>query len=361
MDKFKNTKKIYGILFCVVIFMWFLPGLFFNNKKDIKNVKNERNEPLISIEKIKIQDRMVNLYLTGTVDSRKNVEITSEVSGKITSVNVINGNFIKKGDSIAFIDVKDKQLRLEKAEVTLEQRQLEYESNKLLNKSDYTSDSVVSESLAAFKMAQADLKQAQLDLDNCNIVAPFDGIVDMIIVREGMLINNSTSIARVIKCGEYIVNSNIPEKEIHKLEIKNAEVKILGIDYSLKGNVNAISMHSEENTRSYKIEISIPELEQKCMNIIGKTADITLNLYKAKSFLVPSYALSLSDEGIIGIKVLDEENIVKFHRLEILEEDEDGHFWVKLDRATTEQLETINVITQGHKYVKHEQKVKTRI
>ena len=356
VDKLKSKKlqlKYVIIIIVLVTLLWFSYGTFF--QKDSLVYSEDKNlKPLVSIEEIYAQNKLVKLQLVGVIGTKNNINVMSELSGRIESVHFNKGDFVKKGEVIYSLEINDKQINLDKAKALLKQRQIEYMSSDSLNKMGYKSESSFAGSLAELKVAESDVRRAEIDLDNCNIRAPFDGVLDTINAKKGMLINQSTPLARIIECKEYIVKTKIPEKNISKLEAQEAEITLPAFDHTLKGIVSGVSMKSDDNTRSYEVEINIPELEGKCMNIVGMTADVSLDIYQTKSYRIPSYAFSLSDDGLIGVKILSDNNTVEFQVADVLEEDSEGYFWAKLPKNIVGK---IHIITQGHTYVKIGEKI----
>ncbi|MBQ4874487.1 MAG: efflux RND transporter periplasmic adaptor subunit [Rickettsiaceae bacterium H1] len=356
INKLKSTRAKYKYIaiLALILVSWFFYNNFTNNKYSINN-QSKNKTPLVSTEVIFPEEKSVKLSLTGVIDTRNNIELTAQTSGKVEFIKVEKGDFVKKDDIILLVEVNDKRANLEKAQALLKQRQIEHNSAESLNEAGYRSEFSLAASFAALKAAEADVEGAKIDLENCYVKSPFEGIIDTIYAKKGITINGATPILRLIECKNYIVKTNIPEKSIDKFQEKAAEITSPAFDHPIKGSVSGISMKSNKNTRSYEVEIKIPELQDKCMNIVGMTADVILDLYKTKSYLIPSYALSLSDEGSVGIKYLDSSNTVRFKSVEILEENEDGNFWVK-----TETDDKITLVAQGHTYVKVGEKVNVK-
>ena len=85
----------------------------------------------------------------------------------------------------------------------------------------------------------------------------------------------------------------------------------------------------------------------------GLTANIKIPLQNLKAHLVPSYLLSLDDDGNLGLKIIDD-GTVKFVLIEIIEDTTEG-LWV-----TGLPLNT-RIITVGQEYVIDGQQVKVEM
>ena len=76
-------------------------------------------------------------------------------------------------------------------------------------------------------------------------------------------------------------------------------------------------------------------------------------LNKVKAHLIPSYLLSLNDEGELGIKIVENE-IVKFLLIQIIEDGLDG-LWV------SGLPDDVTIITVGQEYVINGQNVNVQL
>lgn len=349
-----TTKKRYFSIFFIAIIAWFLSGIFIKSKLE----KNKNAViPIIETQELSPQNKSTTLKLNGNIEVTNDITVLPEITGIVQSVHVAKGDFVQKDDILISIETNDKPFNMKRAEALFKQKKMEYESIRALNESDYKTEIQVASALTSLKTARLDLERATIDLKHCYVRAQFDGIIDQINAKQGMLINNSTAIARLVQCAGYMINTNIPENSIHDLEKKEVQIKLASFDYALRGFVSGISMKSNNDTHDYNIKIDIPELDGKCINIVGMTADVELQLQTVRNaYHIPSYALSLNDEGMIGIKTLDKNNIIAFYNVDILEEDELGDFWVRI-KDKTEQKETITLVTHGHTYVKIGMKV----
>src|SRR5258708_10991916 len=128
---------------------------------------------------------------TGQVNAVVNVQVGSQISGRINKLYVDYNSEVKSNQVIAEIDPSSYQsavLRSEaevanaKANVALAEVQSRRASslytNKLISASDY--DTTMAQALQAeaqLKSAEANLNNAKVDLSRCTIFAPVDGVV----------------------------------------------------------------------------------------------------------------------------------------------------------------------------------------
>jgi HlyD family secretion protein len=128
---------------------------------------------------------------TGTLNPVVNVTVGSQVSGRISVLNVDYNSIVKSNQVIAEIDPATYQAAVEQANAdlanaraNLELQRVEYDrsaelfTNKLISGSDFdTALATLHEAEAMVKIKQASLDNAIVNLGYCKILSPVDGVV----------------------------------------------------------------------------------------------------------------------------------------------------------------------------------------
>jgi HlyD family secretion protein len=128
---------------------------------------------------------------TGTLNPVVNVTVGSQVSGRISKINVDFNSLVKSNEVIAEIDpstyqaaVDQARADLANAKANLELQEVQYRrsadlfTNKLISGSDYdTAIATLHGAEAMMKIKQASLDNASANLSYCKIRSPVDGIV----------------------------------------------------------------------------------------------------------------------------------------------------------------------------------------
>jgi HlyD family secretion protein len=144
---------------------------------------------------------------TGTLNPVVNVTVGSQVSGRISKLNVDFNSIVKSNEVIAEIDPSTYQAAVEQstadlanAKANLELQQVEAKrsseliTNKLISGSDYdTAIATLHEAEATVKIKQASLNNALVNLSYCKILSPVDGMVISRAVDVGQTVAASLS------------------------------------------------------------------------------------------------------------------------------------------------------------------------
>ena len=125
-----------------------------------------------------------------------------------------------------------------------------------------------------------------------------------------------------------------------KLGLKAAITTINGD--KAEGTVSFISATADDATRSFPVEIDLPNADLKLRD--GITADAIVNVGTAPVHVLPQSVLTLDDDGVLGIRTVEEGNKVAFHAVTIIKDTREGVWVVGLPFK-------INVITVGQEFV----------
>lgn len=222
----------------------------------------------------------------GQLKAVSQVNIGSDVMGRIEKIYVKEGDVVKKGDTLCIIDrstylarvrgleysLKQQEARLEKAKKDFERIKELYEKN-LVSKSAYEEAEATYKALKAqVEASRYSLEEAQRQLEKTIILSPINGEIVGVNKEEGEMaivgtINTPGSIIMTIAdLSKMMVNAYVDESEVVKIKRGN-KVRIKIDAYPGKVftgeviNVGGIPQQSvsQEYGISYPVEILIKD------------------------------------------------------------------------------------------------------
>ncbi len=184
----------------------------------------------VTVTKITQQDVWVKSTWVGLLDGYQNAEIRAQVTGYLTTQNYKEGSFVKQGTVLFTIDQRPFQASLAQAQAAYAQavakaqlsqitlsRQEQLYKTKVISQQQYdTSYQDAQADLAAAAAAQANVQTAQINLNYCTIVAPFDGIVGVAQAQIGDLVGpggTSTVLTQMSQVNPIKMNFSITEQQ----------------------------------------------------------------------------------------------------------------------------------------------------
>ncbi len=144
--------------------------------------------------------------------ANEEVDLKSEVSGKIVEILFKEGSRVNKGDLLVKINDAELQAQLMREKYTLELlKDKEYRQKKLFEK-EAISQEEYDDALNQFNVSKAEVDLVKAQIDKTEIKAPFNGIVGLKNVSEGSYITPSAIIASLQNINPIKIDFSIPEK-----------------------------------------------------------------------------------------------------------------------------------------------------
>ena len=186
-----------------------------------------------------------------------------------------------------------------------------------------------------------------VELNRTEVKAPFRGYVEKII-KPGNYINRGEICAVIIELDPVTFIAEVPEAEI-KTIVKGQNVSIqLVTGEIIKSRLSFVSKSATPSTRSFRVEAEVEN--QNGLIRDGITATMQINTNKILATKISPSIMLLSDAGSLGVRVVNDDDIVEFIPIKILEDTQDG-IWI------TGIKNSSNLIVRGQGYVENGQKV----
>jgi len=272
------------------------------------------------------EDLIDTVEATGTLGAVTTVQVGTQVSGTISSLNADFNSEVKRGQVIARLDpslmqaqvdqaaatIVRLQADVERAQAALTDAQLKLERGRELLKQGLvprqdvdTAESTARQAEASLQSAKAQVTQAQaslsqnrVNLDHTIITAPVDGIVISRNVDVGQTVAASMSAPTLFVIAKDLtqmqVEASVDEADIGR--IRQGEPVTFVVDAYprdvFKGTVSQVRLQPVvvQNVVSYVTVIDVPNPEKKLKP--GMTATVTIEIARADDVLtVPNSAL----------------------------------------------------------------------
>jgi len=318
------------------------------------------------------------VLLRGRTEAARQVEVRAETSGRIISDPIRAGAFVEEGQLLCQIDpgtreaalaeaqarLLEAQARLPEAEAQLpaaRARQAEAQASLTAAEIDSNAASRLSESgfgsetraasasatvsaaeagiesaAAAVQAAQAAIQGAQSgisaaeaavlraeqDIENLQIFAPFEGLLESDTAELGSLMQAGTLCATVIQLDPIKLVGFVPEAEVDRLAIGATAGARLATGQQVAGTVTFLSRSADPQTRTFRVEITVDNADLSIRD--GQTADILIASPGQLAHLLPSSALTLNDQGLLGLRIVDDSDTARFAPVTFLRDTVDG-------------------------------------
>jgi membrane fusion protein (multidrug efflux system) len=310
-----KTKFWLAIAAMLAVTFWF--GYF--HKKSQK--PQEKKVVPVEVETVTTGAIEQTIELTGWIRANQVVDVASKVAGRVESLQVVldNGNkadveegfVVKKGQRIAVIDHDVYLAQLAAAKAAVEARQVdlaeaEREKNRMLalyksgSSTEQAKDKAITTTElagAALAAAKANLKLAQVNLQESEVVSPIDGIVTAKHIDQGNMINAGSKIVTVADLKTVKVIASVAEK--YSAVIAAGTPAELGVDAypdrRFKAGVYSVYPALDEQTHTIQIEIRLDNGQMLLKP--GMFAKVTLTTNRKDNVVV------ISRDVVLGGKI----------------------------------------------------------
>ena len=180
----------------------------------------------------------------GQLVAGSEIPLSFRLGGNLVSLPVRSGERVRKGDVIARVDDTQMRSMFESAEAVLMQAEDGYNRAKPVYEKGGVSELKWKEVETNVQKARSMYATSKKNLEECTLVAPKDGIMQLNKVEEGMGLMPGQRIGDLLDISEIKAEFTVPESEVNAMEIGQ---KIRVIIPSLNAEADAIIRERDFN------------------------------------------------------------------------------------------------------------------
>lgn len=308
------------------------------------------------------EDYIQTVLASGYVRADEYVSVVPEVSARINSLSVIEGDYVIKGQQIAKLDSSDvgksvndakaavnsanasyqaivgtsyavalkdiqtleleiaqlkddyarnlalyesgalPKIEVEKIENTLKIKQSALESSRLKAASFEQNGTEAKKAAAAVNQARVSLANANKDYGKYTVNSPADGLVTNLYASEGEQTQAGQSMAEIAKSNLKMVKIQVDEKNITKIFIGQKAFIYPSSDSDLRveSKVSGIAEVVDSETGTVDVSIEIPQDQyEKFLIDLSVTAELVINEFPSSLVLDSNYIINEEDKSYI--------------------------------------------------------------
>lgn len=281
-----------------------------SKKQEDKAVKPEDTETIaVKVEKASIQEVEQIYEFSSTVDAAVKNYISSAGGTRIEKIHVEVGDRVAKGQKLVTME----NTNLATAKVQLMNSKNDVDRMEAL----YLSGGISKQQLDQIK-TQYDVAKRNIDNleSNIHLVSPISGIVTMRNFDNGD-VSATQPILQVMQITPVKLKFSMNEKFYNRVKIGmkvSAKVDIFGDD-RFDGRVNLIAPIIDPNTRSFGLEASFTNSNQKLRP--GMFARVEINLGKNMSVVIPDRAVIKQNGTNDKYVFIEKDGVVDYRKIEL--------------------------------------------
>jgi membrane fusion protein (multidrug efflux system) len=255
-----------------------------------------------AVEAVEIRPQLLQnkIFASGTLMANEEVELRSEISGRVVGVFFEEGKRVKKDELLLKINDKELQAQLKRKSFEVNQASDNEKRQKSLLDIKGISQEDYDKYLNSLRMIQAEKEVIQSQIDKTEIRAPFDGVIGLRYVSEGGYVTPDVLIATMQDIDPIKVEFSIPEKYVDQLKTGiNVSIQTGDSQASREGLIYAVESKIDPLTRTIKARAKISNPEGNL--IPGSYAKVEIILSElADAIVIPSGAVIPQMNGDIA-------------------------------------------------------------
>lgn len=286
--------------------------------------------------------------LTGRTEAMRSVEVAAETSGLVMSEPLRAGTRVAADALLCQLDPGARAAEMREAEAKVAEASAEASAADTLSERGFTARTTQIARQATLESAKAELDRMRLDFDRLEIRAPFAGVLETDTAEIGSLLAVGEVCATVVDLSQLKVLAFVAERDVDKVN-EGAEVRVTLVNGKTRtGRVRFVSRTADMGTRTYTVEAVIENADLALRD--GMTAEVEIALDAGMAHRLPLSVLTLDDRGRLGVRVVEEGDIVAFYPTRLLKDEGDSAWLAGLP-------EEARVIAVGQEFVREGRKV----
>jgi membrane fusion protein, multidrug efflux system len=263
---------------------------------DPEFARSERKAVLVTTMQPKVGTFTHYVEVTGSVLSKKNVNISAEVAGRVQEVKAVEGMRVRKGQELAVIDAESIDRNIDELKGQLELATTIFEKQQRLWEQQIGTEIQFLEAKNRKENLEKSLATLNIQKDRTVVRAPFNGTVEAVMVRLGELVQPGSPILNFVGESDLYIEGDVSERYVGVLQQGDSvSVVFPSIGKQLNTKVTAVGAVINPNNRTFKVEVFLPRMELVKPNMISV---LRINDYQNKeAVVVPSYLILQDNQG----------------------------------------------------------------
>jgi multidrug efflux system membrane fusion protein len=324
------------------------------------------------------------VVLRGRTQAARNVTVATETLGRVIFEPLRKGTFVAAGDTLCRLDpgtrdsqlaeaqarlseaqsrVPEAQASLAEAEARIREADINVNVARQLNEGGFASQTRLVRAEAQSEAASAGIQRAKSaitgakasieaataavavvtrDIDRLTITAPFAGMLETDTAELGTLLQPGSPCATIVQIDLIKLVGFVPELDVDRVALGAQVQAQLASGGTAHGQVSFVPRVADQTTRTFRVEVTVPNPDLAIRD--GQTAEIVVASDGATAHLVPQSALTLNDDGDLGVRLVSDDGTAQFAPVTMLRDTADGVWLTGLPDA-------VNIITVGQDFV----------
>lgn len=210
---------------------------------------------------------------TGTFGPRDEIPLSFKIGGVIAQVGVDQGAVIRKGQTLAALDLREIDAAVTKARIGVEKAERDVARLTRLVTDSVATTVQLQDATSALDAARADLTTARVNREYATIVAPEDGVVLTRLATAGTTIGAGVPVLTIggSRRGR-VLRAGLPDRDALRVRLgDDATVTFDALPAQrFRGVVTLLAQAADGRTGTYAVEVQLREASTLPAGLVGR-------------------------------------------------------------------------------------------
>ncbi|MFQ3220206.1 MAG: membrane fusion protein (multidrug efflux system) [Paraglaciecola sp.] len=283
------------IRFYHVIFLFLIGGAYSNTV--LAQSRGESRPADVISQRLQFEAHKLEVEAVGTAEAFRSVNIFPAAADKVVAVNFVPGQKVEKGMMLLALDARRQRTALQRAKIQLQDASRTLTRLKQSKQRGAVTQSVLDDAATAEALAEVQLAEANDDLDDRTVMAPFSGVVGLTDVEVGDRIGINTLITTIDMREQLFINFRAPESALSLL-LGDSQVTVqpwTDRNLTLPAEVAELDSRVAETDRTIRARALLANEEDIFRP--GMSFRVNLSFYGQRYAVIPESGLSWGATG----------------------------------------------------------------
>ncbi len=279
-------KKVLITVIIVVGTLALIGWVLTSNKKENEAktavVAETGGATVVKVAKASKEPIILDFVANGNFAANQDLQLSSEVSGRVTRILAKEGSRVSRGQLLALVDPEIQGLDKQMAQEALQKVKTDYERYKSSFETGGVTRSQLDEIELQVRNAEIRLQQAERRVADANIKSPINGIVNSRSIEVGTYLSLGTELFEIVDLSQLKLKVTVNESQVVNLRIgdKVAISSSVFPDREFNGTITFIAAKAD-NTLNYPVEITVSN---------STSSELKAGMYGTANFKFPQQA-----------------------------------------------------------------------
>ncbi len=244
-------------------------------EEDILKLDPPKEKPrkLVTTKVLEMKDFERFAEVQGSVVSDEVVFASSETGGRLTKVRPREGQFVKRGQLVASVDLESMTKQRAEVEISLSLAKDLFARQKRLWDQKIGTEIQFVQAKNSVERLEKSLETIDFQLTKSSIFAPISGVIEKVFLKTGELAGPGSPILQILNTTKVKVKVDVPERYLKSVR---------------SGQLVKVEFPALEETRNARITRISPTI-----NPVNRTFEVVINLNNANRVLKPNLLASV--------------------------------------------------------------------